>query len=345
MPRADQQIRQWMILKLLESNGKITLQKIALELTDPCHERTLRRDLDALSLSGFPIYNERENGKSYWTLEESYRRFPLPLTATELYALQCGKELLLPLEGTFITESIQSLFQKANANLSPENKKYLSLLHQTLNIGIPPYKVYKTHRILIERIKQAIEKGKTIEMTYTPLRSSRSGKKKINPYRLWYYNGTLYLIGYSYERKEIRTYSVDRIGTIKITDESFQIPLYFSIEDYFKDTFGVYRGKAELVELIFEPPASLWVRERKWHASQKLTQFRGKKVRLNLQVAVTPELTQWVLGFGAQVEVIHPASLRQAIENESWKLLEKYQKIKLASKKSVVLQNKKSFKR
>ncbi|MBI1821927.1 MAG: hypothetical protein HY036_02780 [Nitrospirae bacterium] len=41
MPRADQQIRQWTILKLLESNGKITLQKIASELSGPCHDRML----------------------------------------------------------------------------------------------------------------------------------------------------------------------------------------------------------------------------------------------------------------------------------------------------------------
>lgn len=345
MPRADQQIRQWTILKLLESNGKITLQKIASELADPCHERTLRRDLDALGLSGFPVYSDRENGKSYWKLNESYRKFPVPLTATELYALQCGLKLMTPLEGTFISESLRGLYQKVNANLNPENRKYLTLLQQSLHIGIPPYKIYKTHRLLIEQIRQAIEKGKTVDMTYRPLRTSRPGKKKINPYRLWYYNGTLYLIGYSHERKEIRTYSVDRVGTIKITDKSFQMPLYFSIEDYFRDAFGVFRGKPEPVELVFEPSASIWVREKIWHSSQKFTMLRGQKIRMNLDVAVTPELIQWVLGFGAQVEVIQPASLRRAIENESWKLLEKYQKIKSSFIKTTVLKNKKSLKK
>jgi hypothetical protein len=45
------------------------------------------------------------------------------------------------------------------------------------------------------------------------------------------------------------------------------------------------------------------------------------------------------------VRIIQPVALRRAIENESWKLLEKYQKIKSASKKTVFLQNKKSFKK
>jgi predicted DNA-binding transcriptional regulator YafY len=190
MPRADQPIRQWTILKLLESNRKITLQRIASELSEPCHERTLRRDLDALGAAGFPIYSERENGKSYWKLGENYRTAPLPLTATELYALQCGKQLLAPLEGTFIAESIQSLYQKINANLTPKNRDYASLLKQTVQIGIPPYKVYKAHRLLIEQMKQAIEQSKTVEMQYASLRGSPK-RRRGNPYRLWYYKGAL----------------------------------------------------------------------------------------------------------------------------------------------------------
>lgn len=31
MPRADQPIRQWTILKLLESNGRVTLRQIAMD--------------------------------------------------------------------------------------------------------------------------------------------------------------------------------------------------------------------------------------------------------------------------------------------------------------------------
>ncbi len=97
MPRADQLIRQWTILKLLEVNRRVTLRQICDALAEPCHERTLRRDLDALSLAGFPIYTEREDGKRYWKLLDSHKAFPFPLTPTELYALQCGRNLLTPL--------------------------------------------------------------------------------------------------------------------------------------------------------------------------------------------------------------------------------------------------------
>lgn len=54
MSRADPPIRQWTILKVLESHGRVTLRQIADALRETCHERTLRRDLDVLGLVGFP---------------------------------------------------------------------------------------------------------------------------------------------------------------------------------------------------------------------------------------------------------------------------------------------------
>lgn len=326
MPRADQPIRQWTILKLLESNGRVTLRQIADALSETCHERTLRRDLDALGLSGFPVYSERENGKTVWKLDDAYRRVPLPLTATELYALQCGMQLLAPLEGTFLTDAIQSLSLKIKANLPSKSKDCLALLQQTIQIGMPPYKVYKAHRSLIDPIQRAIETGKTIEIRYTPLRTGRAATRAVNPYRLWHYSGALYLIGYCHERKDTRLFAIDRIASFRVTDRPFQIPFYFSTDDYFKDAFGVYRGEAEVVSLLFEKSAARWARERRWHQSQKITALRGGKIRLDLRVAITPELMRWVMGFGAQMEVLAPARLRRMVENEAWKVAGKYQK-------------------
>ncbi|NKE71708.1 helix-turn-helix transcriptional regulator [Candidatus Manganitrophus noduliformans] len=329
MPRADQPIRQWTILKLLESNGRVTLRQISDALSETCHERTLRRDLDVLGLVGFPIYAERENGKSVWKLDDAYKRAPLPLTGTELYALQCGMQMMAPLEGTFLADAIQGLTQKIKANLPAKSKDYLALLQQTIQIGMPPYKVYKAHRSRIDPIRRAIETGKTIEIRYTPLRTGRPATRAVNPYRLWHYGGTLYLIGYCHERKDTRTFVIDRIASLQVTGRPFQIPFYFSIDDYFKDAFGVYRGEAEDVSLLFEKKAALWVRERRWHRSQKITPLRGGKIQLDLRVAITPELMQWVMGFGAQVEVTAPVRLRRMVENEAWKVAGKYQKGKI----------------
>jgi predicted DNA-binding transcriptional regulator YafY len=327
MPRGDQQIRQWTILKLLEANGRITLRRIASELDGACHERTLRRDLDVLSLSGFPIHTEREDGKTYWVLTEAYRRFPIPLTPTELLALQCGGEFLKPLNGTFLAESFHSLLQKARAGLALKSREYLGSLQKSFSVGIMPHKTYRQYQDQVEKIKTALEQGFTLQIRYVPLRTARSTSRRVNPYALWYQNGGLYLIGHDHLRRTLRTFAVDRIRSLHMTDIHFQMPLYFSIQDYFKDVFGVFRGKAEEVELIFEKKAARWVRERQWHSSQKITLLKDGKIKMNLRVAISTELLAWVLGFGSQVEVIKPVSLKKTVQDEAWKLLGKYQGI------------------
>ena len=284
--------------------------------------------MDALSLAGFPIYTKREGGKTYWKLLEGHKTALFPLTPTELYALQCGRHLLAPLEGTFISESIARLYRKIDAHLTPERRAYLALLRQTLQIGIPPHTAYHGQKDHIARLRRAIEQGRRIMLRYTPLRSARAGRRQVDPYGLWYYDGALYLVGHCHKRNNLRTFAVERISAVTITDTRFQTPYYFSIADYFKDAFGVYRGEAETVILRFDKPAALWVPSRRWHISQRATRLPRGKTELTFQVAVTPELMQWVLSFGAQVEVIAPKRLKTMIENEAWRLLGRYQKVK-----------------
>lgn len=325
MPRSDQPIRQWRILKFIEANGRATLQRLASELEEVWHERTIRRDLEALSLAGFPVYDQREDGRTVWALDDDFRRFPIPLTATEILSLQCGRDLLKPLDGTFLGDSLHNLLQKARSVLTPKAREYLSLLQQSLSIGPMPHKVYRAQRISIERIREAIEGCRTIEMKYLSLRSSRPAKRYLNPYALWYQNGGLYLVGYDHIRKAERTFAVDRIRSLHPNDRVFQAPLYFSVQGYFKDAFGVFRGKPEAVELVFERQAARWVRERQWHHSQRIVPMKGGRIRRNLQVAVSAEMLAWVMGFGSQVRVVRPDHLAKAVQGEAWSLLGKYQ--------------------
>ena len=64
MPRNDQVMRQWHLLRLLESSRGVTLDEIAdrLPADYPRHGRTIRRDLEGLATI-FPILNERSDGR------------------------------------------------------------------------------------------------------------------------------------------------------------------------------------------------------------------------------------------------------------------------------------------
>lgn len=91
MPRNDQVTRQWHLLQRLGSGRQgLTLaqlvEAIPADLTR--HSRTVRRDLEALEASGFPLLSERVDGEVRWRLLDGFKQVPsLRLSSTELMAL------------------------------------------------------------------------------------------------------------------------------------------------------------------------------------------------------------------------------------------------------------------
>lgn len=324
MPRNDQAIRQLIVLKKLESSRQgLTLEQLA-EGLDPSttrHPRTLRRDLEAIESAGYPLLTERVDGRTRWKLLEGAPHAPtLCLSPTELMALTLSRRLIAPLEGTVIHASLLSALNKASAALPPEGLALVQQLEGTFSIGLGPHKRYKRHRDVIERVTQAIAEKKRIQMRYDSAARGRVTRREVDPYRLWYASGGLYLIGYCHLRNEPRMFAVERIKSVTPTDRPYQIPLHFDFKAFVEDSLTVMRGPRIEVELIFEKGTAAWAKDRVWHPSQQLTRLPGGKMRMTFTVADSRELVGWVLSFGSGVTVVRPEALRTAVKQEAEKI-------------------------
>jgi predicted DNA-binding transcriptional regulator YafY len=89
--------------------------------------------------------------------------------------------------------------------------------------GIPAQKNYGDYREFVKVIQEAIEGRKVLQLLYHP-RDQSPAERKVNPYAVHLHNGSLYVIGHCHLRKDIRTFVVDRMQKIKLTDESFTMP-------------------------------------------------------------------------------------------------------------------------
>ena len=67
----------------------------------------------------------------------------------------------------------------------------------------------------------------------------------MDPYRLWYASGGLYLIAYDHLRKDVRMFAVERIRSITLTDHPYQMPLGFDVEEYVQDALMIMRGQTD----------------------------------------------------------------------------------------------------
>jgi len=328
MARGDQLGRQWKIIQTL-----ITLKKgkSAAELaTDlDIHPRTVYRDLVALQVAGFPIYTEREDGKNLWSLLDTVKHhIPVPFSLTELMALYFSTDMLKAFKGTAFHDSLESLSKKIKATLPPESIKYVKSVEQTLQVGIKPYKDYARFKEIINRVNEAALQRKSIEMVYYTMSRKKEGKRKVDPYRIWFFNGTFYLIGHCHRRNDVRIFTLDRIKMLHQTKKAFDVPEDFSFEDFVESQFRrlsgtTYQGQ----DLVLSRGGRLRGRED-WHKSQKITDQKDGSIVFDAEVAGTDEIKFWVMSWGSKAEVTEPQSLRDEIRAEAETMSEQYSKAK-----------------
>jgi predicted DNA-binding transcriptional regulator YafY len=325
MARGDQLARQWRVLQTLIASRR---GKSAAELADEleCHPRTVYRDLEALQAAGFPIYTDREDGRNLWSLLDTVKhQIPVPFTLTELMALYFSRDMLKVFKDTHFYDSLESLFKKVKTTLPKASLSYLDELQQILHVGIKPYKEYGKFREIIHQVNEAALDRETLEIVYFAMSKGRQTKRRVDPYRVWFFNGTFYLIGFCHLRKAVRVFALDRIKMLSRTGESFAVPRDFRLEDFLKSSFGVYQGEPVRVRIRFAPEVAGYIEEKIWHESQKIRRDKDGSLLFEAEVAGTDEIRYWILTWGAKAQVLEPASLREEIRREATGILERYE--------------------
>ncbi len=318
MSRGRQMTRQWRILqKLAASPLGATIDEMADEMD--CCRRTLYRDLDALQEAGFPVYNPGTSGrKNCWALLSTERMgLPFPLELPELMALYLGRDVLKILKDTFIYDNLDTLFKKIQAILPTEAMDFLKEMENTLYVRQRPSKHYKKSLTgLFDAINQAIADRRVMDITYFTMSRGKSTQRQIDPYSLWYFDGSFYLLGNCHLRNEVRVFAVDRMEDYQLCPETFERPADFSGREFMRTSFGAFQGKPTRVKIRFSPQVAGYVKEKEWHESQVLSENRDGSVELEMEVAGTREIKLWVMGWGAQAVVLEPESLRKEIRDE-----------------------------
>ena len=324
MARGDQLGRQW---KLIQALSAYRTGKSAAELAQElgCHPRTVYRDLEALQLAGFPLYTDRVDGRSLWSFVDTVKhQIPLPLNLTELMALYFSRDMLKVLKNTIFYDSLETLFQKIKATLPPEYINYLSRIEKSLKVGLSSYKEYGGHTETLNSLNEAVLNGKYIEMIYFTMSRKQKTRRKVAPYKIWFFDGTFYLIGHCLLRNSVRLFAIDRIKSLWLTDESFQIPEDFNTEDFMRSSFGTFVGNLTTVKIHFETDIAGYIQERTWHESQEIESQEDGSIIFKVTVAGTDEIKFWVLNWGAKATVLEPDSLRDEIKSEATAMAANY---------------------
>jgi predicted DNA-binding transcriptional regulator YafY len=331
VPRNAEVIRQWTILREIERAraGGVTIDELA--TSTGVTTRTIRRDLQALEESGFPLFDDRshDDGRTRWCINgQAFKGLAAGLTLSELCALYFSRTLLESLSDMAFRDEVEQAFDKLASALTPHMRAFLDQLPRVIASKPDPLRRKAAdgadrRPALVRRILDATLHLQQTTITYHSASSERIKSYTLHPYRLAYAQGGLYLLAFVPEYGEIRTFAMERVLDATVLQDRFT-PIEELPEEAFPHSLGVHSGQPERVEIDFQPDVAEYVRARQWHQSQQLQETGGGGLSMTLHVTLDRALRSWILSFGPFARVRTPEALAQEIAAELGEALAQY---------------------
>ncbi|MBI2833328.1 MAG: transcriptional regulator [Acidobacteria bacterium] len=318
MPRNAEVIRQWEILRAIErARSGASIDALARQLN--VSTRTIRRDLDALQTAGFPLYDDKLEGKTRWKLSgEPFKGLETGFTLSEVCALYFSRTLVECLAGSPFHSDLARAFARVERVLTPRVRRFLDRLPAIMAVKTAPgiKRGDSASAEIIARLVEATLYQRKAVMRYDSASSGRTKEYAIDPYRLVYAAGGLYLFGYVQQYREVRTFAVERIRQLSLLEERFDAPNANEVDEAFAHSLGVHQGAPQLVDVEFAARVAPYVKDRVWHASQHMTDRPDGSILLRLNVTIDWALRSWILSFGPFARVVGPPALAEEIFDE-----------------------------
>jgi predicted DNA-binding transcriptional regulator YafY len=309
--RAD---RLLSILLLLQTQGRHTAKQLASELE--VSERTIYRDMDALSSAGVPVYAERGPGGGC-SLLESYRTNLTGLTRDEVSALFM-LSIPTPLVDLGLDQDLKTALLKLSAALPDLFRQQGFTAHEKIHLDPSAWSQQAEFSPHLAIIQQGLRDDLKLELTYLLAFGARV-HHLVEPLGLVAKENNWYFI---FSRGDV--ISVVRLADIletKLTQGKFSVPADFNLVEFWnawcsqresnRSQYHVkVRLKSELLAMLklFRHPVLLSVEDHEqidqdgWHG-------------MTLQFETFERARQGILGFGGAVEVISPPSLRKSVQD------------------------------
>jgi predicted DNA-binding transcriptional regulator YafY len=240
--RAD---RLLSILLLLQNRGKVTSRELASTLE--VSERTIFRDMEALSASGIPVLAERgrEGG---WMLTEGYRTSLTGMKPNEIGALLLSADSAI-LKDLGIHEDFTIASRKLEAAASGNKSPSANYFNQRIHIDSEGWLSSKESFPFLSTLQAALWEDRKVSISY--LRNGEIKNRIIGLLGLVAKQGIWYVIGQHEE--QFRTYRVSRIVAAQILEEAYSRPDDFELTSYwelskasFKSALPSYQAKFTL---------------------------------------------------------------------------------------------------
>ena len=170
----------------------------------------------------------------------------------------------------------------------------------------------------VDWIHTAIANNKKIRFKYFDWAVDKSMQYRkdgaayeVSPWLLTWNEENYYLVAYSKKDAAIRYYRVDKMNKIEVLEEEREGRQVFEQKEksaYAKNSFGMFAGAAKTVQLICDKKL-VGVMIDRFGKSVSIREISEEKVKVRINVDVSPHFYGWLTSFGSQVKLVEPAEI------------------------------------
>lgn len=316
------------IITLLSGNRYgLTIEEIAERMNRD--ERTIRRDLKEIE-NYFDTTIKRERGfdrKYRYTIDSKSVFFkPILFKVPEIIALYFIRGFAHFGDIPFIQSKLDSVFEKIHSQADEKSNPQEDPFKRVSDLFISPRALsgrVSTEQMKTELLEKLINSAleyRVCSVTYT--KDDNEREHRIGVLHFFNYRDALYLLARNIEKSQEMNrliyinLALHRIINVEELDESFEYPDDFDASEFFKSDIFCFDEDKVNIKLRFPPHLSDYMLRRNWFPDQNSVKQADGSLIMEFESDVNMILKGWIRGFGPDVEVLEPESLRDEMIND-----------------------------
>ena len=270
------------------------------------------KNIDSLSTSGVPIISDPGHNGGY-TLLNNFIEAPLFFDfeeQTSLFHAAVFAEEAGYYGGEALDRAVSKLSKYSNREQETKINHHLNSLEvisRLSSLSMEPF---------LKELEQAIADGRSIKILYHKSREKQLNYRLVNPYRIIFWNNKWYVIGFCHLRNDIRSFRVDRIENLMLTENKFNQPENFSGHDFFmKNLLPAIEDKEEIISLVINGDKSVLADIcQHWFLGHYLQERTLNQAVFFLEKDVMHTYVPYLLlPYNKSIKVIEPISLKKRL--------------------------------
>jgi predicted DNA-binding transcriptional regulator YafY len=317
--RAD---RLLSIVLLLQAHHRLTSRSLAERLE--VSERTIHRDMEALSGAGIPVVADRGTTGG-WSLLSDYKTTLTGLNENEIQSLFLTKPTKV-LADLNLERAAEGALLKLLASVPTSYRNSVERARKRIYIDVSGWARREEAVPLLPVLQESIWLERQLSFTYERGFDCEPVTRVLSPLGLVAKGSAWYLVG-SIDN-QLRSYRVSRITRAEVLDQEAQFPEDFDLEQFwqqsttkFKTNLPNYRATFRVSPDVFPrlPFAGRFARVGEAGA----TDARGW-IEVEVGFDVEEMACEYALSFGSKLEVLAPGSLREKVIEMAQEIVDSY---------------------